>query len=261
MLELYHYEPYANSMKCLICLTEKKLDFVSRYIDIHKFEQHTPAFVALNPNGQVPVLVHDGKVLVESTVVNEYLDDAFPEIPLRPADPYARARMRVWSKWVDEILMPSVSMLGWQFRFRPSLQTMDTTELEQRIARIPLKEMQDKWRTTAFEGFSEAALAESRRKIGWFVERMEQALAEAPWMAGETYSLADINTYPNVEGASRLCKEVWNEKNAPRCVEWLARVTARPGVQEAFSYSRFQNRPGVARDMDKALRAQADRRS
>ena len=68
----------------------------------------------INPNGQVSVLVHDGKTIVESSVINEYLDDVFPGTSLRPSDPVARACMRVWGKWVDEILMQSVSMIGWQ---------------------------------------------------------------------------------------------------------------------------------------------------
>ena len=93
MLELYHAEPVVNSMKCLHCLKEKSLDFVSHYVNLLLFEQHSPEFVKLNPNGQVPVLIHDGAVITESTVINEYLDDVFPQVPLRPASFVERARM------------------------------------------------------------------------------------------------------------------------------------------------------------------------
>jgi glutathione S-transferase len=102
MLELYHAEPVANSMKPLICLKEKELEFVSHYVNLLKFEQHSPEFVKINPNGQVPVLIHNGAVITESTVINEYLEDVFPGVPLRPEDPVERARMRIWSKFVDE---------------------------------------------------------------------------------------------------------------------------------------------------------------
>ena len=54
MLELYHFEPGANSLKSLLCLKEKGLDFVSHYVDLHEFEQHSPEYVKVNPNGQVP---------------------------------------------------------------------------------------------------------------------------------------------------------------------------------------------------------------
>jgi len=57
VLHLYHAEPVANSMKSLLCLKEKGLDFHSHYVDLLRFEQHGADFVKLNPNGQVPVLV------------------------------------------------------------------------------------------------------------------------------------------------------------------------------------------------------------
>jgi glutathione S-transferase len=76
MLKLYHAEPVANSLKSLIPLHEKGLAFESVYVDLHKFEQHEPWFVALNPVGQVPVLDHDGILVTHTTVINEYLEDA-----------------------------------------------------------------------------------------------------------------------------------------------------------------------------------------
>jgi glutathione S-transferase len=113
MLELYHAEPVANSMKVLLCLKEKGIEFTSHYVDLLRFEQHSAEFVALNPNGQVPVLVHDGATITESTVINEYLDEVFPQVALRPRDPVERARMRIWSKFVDEYFCPALSMIGW----------------------------------------------------------------------------------------------------------------------------------------------------
>ena len=80
-LKLYHAEPVANSLKSLIPLHEKQLSFESVYVDLHKFEQHEPWFVAINPEGQVPVLDHDGVIVTHTTVINEYLEDAFPDTP------------------------------------------------------------------------------------------------------------------------------------------------------------------------------------
>ncbi len=85
MLELYHYEPNGNSMKPLLCLAEKGLDYESHYVDLHNFEQHSEEFVAMNPNGRVPVLIHEGAVINESTVINEYLEEVFPKVRLAPA--------------------------------------------------------------------------------------------------------------------------------------------------------------------------------
>ena len=96
MLELYHAGLTTCSKKSRLCLKEKGLPYKSHYIRLEKFEHHTPEYRKLNPNGVVPTLVHDGRVVIESGVINEYLDEVFPEMPLRPADPLTRARMRVY---------------------------------------------------------------------------------------------------------------------------------------------------------------------
>ena len=88
MLTLYSFGPGANSLKPMATLYEKGLDFKIRFVDPSKFEQHSDWFKKINPRGQVPALDHDGKIIVESTVICEYLEDVFPDQnPLRPADP------------------------------------------------------------------------------------------------------------------------------------------------------------------------------
>jgi glutathione S-transferase len=248
VLDLYHYEPYANSMKVMMCIREKGVAFTPHYVDLLKFEQHVPEFLALNPNGQVPILVHDGRVVTESTMINEYLDDTFPDPPLRPAEPYERARMRVFSKFVDDVLMPSVSRLGWQFRFRDFAQSIPDGEFAERMARVPLEEIREKWSTIHGAGFSDGQLEDARRQIRRAIERLEAMLATSDWLCGGAYSLADINAYPNVEGAFRNYGEYCDRSRGPRTAEWLARVAARPATQAAFAMSRFGNRPGVAVD-------------
>src|SRR5262249_40353587 len=108
MLDLYHGGPGANSLKALLPLKENGVDFRSHLMNLLQVEQHEPWFLKINPNGQVPVLVHDGKVLTESTVINEYVDETFPDNPLRPPDAYGRAQMRVWTKFVDEYFCPAL---------------------------------------------------------------------------------------------------------------------------------------------------------
>ena len=234
MLELYHAEPVANSMKPLICLKEKGLDFASHYVDLLRFEQHEPEFVKLNPNGQVPVLVHDGAVITESTVINEYLEDCFPEPRLRPRDPVSRARMRIWSKFVDEYFCPALSMIGWHVMVRRIAQAIDKDELERILERIPLKEQRDKWATVAGSSFTEEQLADSRRKCRVAVDKMEAILATQKWLAGNEYSLADVNTYSMTAGLPRLMSDVLNDDTGPHVLDWLNRMNARPAVQAAL---------------------------
>ena len=236
MLKLYHAEPLANSLKSLIPLHEKTLAFESVYVDLHKFEQHEPWFVAINPEGQVPVLDHDGTIVTHTTVINEYLEDAFPATPpLRPADPVGKARMRFWNKFVDEHVMNYVSMHGWHRMVGIIARSIEGGEFEKLLARIPLYEQREKWKT-ARSGFNAADLANATRKIELAVDKVQQQLARTPYLAGEQFTLADINFFAMCGvGLQRMFPEMKIEVRAPRLVEWLARVRARPGVQAALA--------------------------
>lgn len=236
MLKLYHAEPVANSMKVLITLHEKGLEFESVYVDLHKFEQHEPWFLAINPEGQVPVLDHDGFIINHSTVINEYLEDAFPDHPLRPVDIRDRARMRYWNKFIDEHVMNYVSMHGWHRMVRKIAQAIDKDELEKLLERIPLKEQRDKWRKVAGSSFSEEELAEATRKVSVAIDKFEEQLGKIPYLVGDSFSLADINAYSHCGMmAERMFPELANSDNSPKFLEWVDRVSSHPGVKKALA--------------------------
>ena len=146
-LKYYHAEPVANSLKSMIPLLEKALPFQSIYVDLHKFEQHADWFVAINPEGQVPALDHDGTIITHTTVINEYLEDVFPDIPLRPRDPIGAARMRYWNKFCDEQVMNYVSMHGWHRMVGIIARKLEGGEFERLMENIPLPDQRKKWRT------------------------------------------------------------------------------------------------------------------
>jgi glutathione S-transferase len=241
MLKLYHYEPNANSMKPLLCLAEKGLDYESHYVDLHHFEQHAPEFVAVNPNGQVPVLIHDGAVINESTVINEYLEEVFPQVRLAPEDPVDRARMRIWSKFVDEYFCPALSLIGWSILVPKIAARFEEGELEKALEKVPLEEQRQKWLTAATETFTDEQLADSRRKVCVSIERMETILEGSEWLAGGEYSLGDTNSYSMVSAVPRLVPEAMSKEMTPRAIEWLDRMNQRSAVQAALSTSRMNN--------------------
>ena len=236
MIKLYHAEPMANSLKCLIPLFEKKLKFESVYVDLHKFEQHDPAFLALNPEGQVPVLDHDGTILTQTSVINEYLEDVFPDTtPLRPRDPLGAARMRYWNKFIDEHVMNYVSIHGWHRFVGVLARSIEGGEFDRLMARIPLHEQREKWRG-ARSGYSQADLDNATRKVGVALEKVEEQLGRTPWLAGDSYSLADINFYAHCGAfAERMFPNLTSKERHPRLANWVARVSERPAVKEALS--------------------------
>lgn len=235
VLKLYHAEPAANSLKSLIALKEKGLEFESIYVDLHKFEQHESWFVAINPEGQVPVLNHDGDIITHTTVINEYLEDEFPDAPpLRPQDPLGKAQMRYWNKFIDEHVMNYVSMWGWHRMVGVIARSIEAGEFERLVERIPLHEQRVKWRT-ARSGFSEADLANATRKIEVAVDKVETQLASTEWIAGDMYTLADINFYSMCGmPLERMFPQIGTRERCPRLLDWVARMNRRPGVIAAL---------------------------
>ena len=92
---LYDAVPSSNSDRVKIALHEKGLSYSRVTLDLAKKEQKRPEFLKLNPYGKVPVIDDDGKVLFESCIINEYLDEKYPNPLLTPKDPYLRGRGRV----------------------------------------------------------------------------------------------------------------------------------------------------------------------
>ena len=236
MIKLYHFVPVANGGKVLIALHEKGIPFESRWVDLHRFEQHDPHYLEVNPEGQVPALVHEGQVITQSSVINEYLEDAFPDAPpLRPSKTLAVARMRQWNKYIDDHVMQAVSIHGWQKGAGPIAREYSDEAFETLVARIPLERQRVKWRT-AREGFPQAKLDECTAQVAEAVARVELALAEGRWLIGDLYSLADINFFAYCGSAlEAMFPEIGHRGNCPRLLDWVDRMKARPGVAAALA--------------------------
>ncbi len=235
MITIYHYVPVANSGKVLIALHEKDIPFESRWIDLHRFEQHEPSYLAINPEGQAPALAHDGQVITQTSVINEYLEDAFPDTPrLRPSDPLSVARMRQWNKYIDDHVMQAVSIHGWHVGAGAVARAYSDEAFERLVARIPLPQQREKWRT-ARVGFPQAQLDECTRQVEYAAAKVERALADGPWLLGDCYSLADINFFAYCGSALQsMFPAIGNRANCPRLLDWIDRMKARPGVARAL---------------------------
>ena len=195
------------------------------------------------------VLDHDGAIITHTTVINEYLEDVFPDAqpesgPLRPRDPVAAARMRYWNKFVDEHVMNHVSMHGWHRMVGVIARNIEDGTFEELLSHIPLPDQRKKW-ATARSGFSEADLQNASGKIDYALAKVETQLGETAWLAGDAYTLADINFYSH---CGMMVERMFPEKevaaNYPRLVNWRERMTARPAVAEALK-SEDRTQPGL----------------
>ena len=115
MLTLYDGTTSVCAIKARLTLFEKGLAFASRTLDLRAGDQFDPEYLRLNPNGVVPTLDHDGRIVVESSVIMQYAEDIAPPAAapsLLPADPYDRARMRLWMKRIDEAVHPATGRVA-----------------------------------------------------------------------------------------------------------------------------------------------------
>jgi glutathione S-transferase len=81
MLELWHEWNSVQSFKVRVVLGEKDLAWTDHRIELLKFDHLQPQYLSLNPNGVVPTLVHDGRVMLESSIICQYLDETSPNPP------------------------------------------------------------------------------------------------------------------------------------------------------------------------------------
>jgi len=235
---LYHWEPNANSGKPMLALMEKGVAFKSHYLDLLNFDQHRPEYLAINPQGTIPAMVHEKLVLTESTAIMEYVDEAFPGPRLMPEDPRDRWRARWWMKLMDQWLGPSFSMIGWSVFVGPAVRARDPKELDAAVERIPLPERRVAWRKAISGRFGEEEMRESRRRVALGIRLLEEALARRPWLASDHYSLADINGF-NLAYALPLSQPALsNDELTPNILRWLRRIYARPAVKACWAMGR-----------------------
>jgi len=248
-LKYYHAEPLANSLKSMIPLKEKGLPYESVYVDLHKFEQHSDWFVAINPEGQVPVLDHDGTIITHTTVINEYLEDVFPDDqpdsgPLRPRDAVGAARMRYWNKFVDEQVMNYVSMHGWHRMIRVIASSIEDGKFEELMSHVPLPDQRKKW-MTARSGFEQKDLDHALEKIAYALDKVEAQLAKTAYLAGDAYTLADINFYAHCGlSVNRMFPQFEVDTNYLNLVRWREAISDRPAVQAALA-GEDRTQPGL----------------
>ena len=130
-LLLYDFGASPCARRCRITLIEKGLCWDTETIDLSRLEQRNPAYLEINPNGFVPTLAHGERVIYESNVITEYLDDVFPEIPLYPSDPWELAQVKMWQS-AEAAMAKDYRTLMYQRVMGPMLRL--TRSLEEALA-------------------------------------------------------------------------------------------------------------------------------
>ncbi len=238
MLELYHNHLSSCSQKVRLVLAEKGKEWESRVVNLVTGEQHDPEYVKINPNHVVPTLVHEGRVLIESTLINEYLEDAFPEPAMRPAHPADRHTMRLWVKRIDEKVHPAAGVLTYAIGARPAVLQQPEEVREAAIEGIPDAERREARRSVLEHGVKAPQFAGALHRFVDLLDDMEAALSPGPsgWLSGESFGLADAAALPYVLRMEHLAMTpLFSGSTRPRVADWLGRVKARPSFESAVA--------------------------
>lgn len=234
MLALYHNSMSSCSQKVRLSLAEKDIDWESRHLDLRAGDTQTEEYLALNARGVVPTLDHDGLIVRESNVILEYLEDAFPEVSLRPADAFGKAEMRLWTKRLDEghhdLATTAISM---GVAFRHQFLEKGEAACTALIDAVPDPVKRERRRDLIFKGLDAPVFHEAIRMWVALVRDMDTALAGRKWLAGDGYSLAEAAYTPYITRLDHL-NLMGLLDGAPNLSDWYARVTARPSYPAAF---------------------------
>jgi glutathione S-transferase len=235
MITLYHHGSSVCAAKVRLTLAEKGIAWEGRYVDILKGEQFDPQYMELNPKAVVPTLVHDGHVIVESTVICEYLDEVFPDPPLKPAGARDRAEMRVWTKAVDELLHPMCAEITFSASHRHTVARLGPEGVAKFLDSTPPISVTAAWherkKAIVTQGFKAPGVDKAYLLYDGFLWKMEEKLRTKSWLAGSSFSLADIALTPYVSRLDMLSmSEMWT-KNRPYLTDWYRRIKARPSFK------------------------------
>jgi glutathione S-transferase len=233
MLYLYQGSTSVCSVKVRLALEEKGLPFEGEILDLQRGDQHRPDYAKLNPNEVVPTLVHDGKVLIESTLIIEYLDEAFPNPPLMPADPALRHQARLFMKKIDDYLHAACSTVTFATANRKVLAQKSPDELAAHLAKIPNADYRERQRLSIAQGLAAPHVAQALKNYDKYIGDMEAALDTNPYLAGARYTLADAAATPYIFRAEAIGLDGLWQKRRPKVAAWYQRVRGRRSFEKA----------------------------
>lgn len=196
-IQLYDFASSPNCQRVKVVLAEKKLPYETIPVDLRKGEQKKPDFLKLNPYGKVPVIIDGATVLYESLIVNEYLEEKYPEPPLMPKDHAKRAKIRILIDY--------------------GLSHFDSPY--QKLRQELMKEEKER---------NPETIENAKKDLKNLLQRLEREIGDQPYLVGD-FSLVDAALVPRflrMEGFGVL-----PDPSLPRLEKWLQRMKDRPSVR------------------------------
>jgi glutathione S-transferase len=201
-MKLYDGGRAPNPRRVRIFLAEKGISLPLEQVDLGSMQHKSPAYTAINPLQRLPALVLDnGAVITESVAICRYFEEGQPEPPLFGRGPLEKARVEMWNRRLEFHFLLPVSDV-----FRNSHPAMREMEVPQ----VP-------------------AWAEANKpRIAEFIAFLDRELKDRPFVAGDSYSMADVTGLVAVDFMTPAKLPVPDELENLR--RWHAEVSARPSA-------------------------------
>jgi len=236
MLELYHGASSVCSSKVRIGLAEKKIRCKAHPVNLAENEQNSPEYLKLNPNGVVPTLVDGELVIVESSVILEYIDELRTTNPLMPTDAAAKTKARMWLARCIDIHAAINTMTFSTVNRRRILAKKSPEEIQASVLKIVNPATASKRQDVLAKGLASEHIIAAFFTIRRMLDDMQTALEQGAWLLGNDYSIADTAILSYVDRLDRLgFSGFWTERT-PAVAQWLANSKARPSYGAIDQY-------------------------
>jgi glutathione S-transferase len=231
MFTLYNAPQSTCSQRVRFVLNAKKLPFTEVKLDLLAGDQLKADYLKLNPGGVVPTLDHDGKIVIDSAVIGEYLDEIAPEPEsFTPETPLARAQMRSLMHFIDEMPAAAIRVPTFNLAFLPRFAAF--------VAFAESKPLRKEFMLAmGRKGFSDAEMKSALGRLARTLERMDAEIDKSggSWFLGARATLADICVMPTIVRMADLGLDaMWRDK--PRIGNWLAAIRAHPAFAPTYYF-------------------------
>jgi len=230
--KLYNAPQSTCSQRVRFVLNTKQLPYEEVRLNLLAGDQLKPDYLKLNPNGVVPTLDHDGQIVIDSTVITEYLDEVEPEESFTPEDPVKRARMRALMHFIDEMPAAAVRVPTFNLAFLPNFQKMSREDFVAMAESKPLRK--EFMMTMGQTGFPKAEMDAALSRLRRSYERMEAEIEASggPWLLGKDITLADVAVMPALVRMDDLGMPDWQD--LPRVKTWFDNIRAHPSFAPTY---------------------------
>jgi glutathione S-transferase len=230
---LYNAPQSTCSQRVRFVLNAKGLPFAEKKLDLLAGDQLEPEYLALNPNGVVPTLVHDGEVVIDSSVIIEYLDEVSPAESFTPRGPVERARMRALMRFIDEMPAAAVRVPTFNLAFLPRFAKMSEKEFQAFAESKPLRK--EFMLAMGRKGFPDQEMNSALDRMRRTYERMDATIAASggPFLQGRQPTLADIALMPAIVRMDDLgLAHMWADQ--PAVGRWYDAIRAHPAFEPTY---------------------------